>query len=84
MRTAAELVEAGADLGRICEEVYQSYPLTRVRLLRQVYNKFRLTQNNQVGYFWLKQSDYSRAGAAPEESEGLIDHIRAIEGWWWP
>ena len=80
LRTAAELVEAGADLGRICEEVYQSYPLTRVRLLRQVYNKFRLTQNNQVGYFWLKQSDYSRAGAAPEESEGLIDHIRAIEG----
>ncbi|MBX3731133.1 MAG: bifunctional oligoribonuclease/PAP phosphatase NrnA [Verrucomicrobiae bacterium] len=80
LRTAAELVEAGADLGRICEEVYQSYPLTRVRLLRQVYNKFRLTHNNQVGYFWLKQSDYSRAGAAPEESEGLIDHIRAIEG----
>lgn len=80
LRTAAELVEAGADLGHICEEVYQSYPLTRVKLLRHVYNKFRLTADNQVGYFWLKQSDYTRAGAAPEESEGLIDHIRAIEG----
>ncbi|MFO1459932.1 MAG: bifunctional oligoribonuclease/PAP phosphatase NrnA [Verrucomicrobiota bacterium] len=80
LRTAAELVEAGADLGHICEEVYQSYPLTRVKLLRHVYNKFRLTLNNQVGYFWLKQADYARAGADPEESEGLIDHIRAIEG----
>lgn len=80
LRTAAELVEAGANLGDICEAVYQSYPLTRVKLLRHVYNKFRLTANDQVGYFWLKQADYARAGAAPEESEGLIDHIRAIEG----
>ena len=51
-----------------------------MKLLRHVYNKFRLTLNNQVGYFWLKQADYARAGADPEESEGLIDHIRAIEG----
>jgi phosphoesterase RecJ-like protein len=80
LRVAAELVEAGADLGHICEEVYQSYPLTRVKLLRHVYNKFRLAHGDKTAYFWLKQADYIRAGANPEESEGLIDHIRAIEG----
>ncbi|MFM8359236.1 MAG: DHH family phosphoesterase [Verrucomicrobiota bacterium] len=78
--TAARLVEAGADLGRICQEVYQSHPLSRVRLLRHVYSSFRLTHDNRTAYYWLRKRDYARAGASTEESEGLIDHIRAIDG----
>lgn len=80
LETAAHLVERGADLGKICQEVYQSFPLTRVKLLRHVYNKFRLTHDARTAYFWLKRADYTRTGASTEESEGLIDHIRAIEG----
>jgi phosphoesterase RecJ-like protein len=76
---AGELVKRGANLARICDEVYQSYPLARVRLLRHVYNKFRLSHNNQIAYFWLKKADYSRTGSDPSDSEGLIDHIRDIE-----
>jgi phosphoesterase RecJ-like protein len=76
---AGELVKRGANLAKICDEVYQSYPLSRARLLKHVYNKFRLTHDNQIAYFWLKQSDYTRTGAMPDDSEGLIDHIRAIE-----
>jgi phosphoesterase RecJ-like protein len=76
---AGKLVERGADLARICDEVYQSYPLSRVQLLRHVYNNFRLVHDNRIAYFWLKQSDYSRTGAGRDDSEGLIDHIRDIE-----
>lgn len=76
---AGELVKRGANLAKICDEVYQSYPLARVRLLRHVYNKFRLAHNNQIAYFWLKKKDYARTGSNPSDSEGLIDHIRAIE-----
>jgi phosphoesterase RecJ-like protein len=76
---AGELVKRGANLAKICDEVYQSYPLARVRLLRHVYNKFRLTHENQIAYFWLKKADYTRTGSDPSDSEGLIDHIRAIE-----
>jgi phosphoesterase RecJ-like protein len=74
----AELVTKGANLAKICDEVYQSYSLSRVRLLKHVYNNFRLVHNNQIAYFWLKQSDYTRTGAQKDDSEGLIDHIRAI------
>jgi phosphoesterase RecJ-like protein len=76
---AGRLVDRGADVAKVCNEVYQSYPLSRVRLLRHVFNHFRLTHNNEIAYFWLKQADYVRTGARPDESEGLIDHIRAIE-----
>ena len=75
---AGELVRRGANLARICNEVYQSYPLSRARLLRHVYSHFRLIHQNQIAYFWLKQSDFTRTGADSNDSEGLIDHIRAI------
>ncbi len=76
--TGAELVNRGADLAKICDEVYQSYPLSRVRLLKHIYSHFRLTHQNRIAYFWLKESDFVRAGSVGDDTEGLIDHIRAI------
>ena len=77
--TGAELVTRGANLAKICDEVYQSYPLSRARLMRHLYNKFKLTDDNRIGYLWLKKSDFTRTGAVSDETEGLIDHIRDIE-----
>jgi phosphoesterase RecJ-like protein len=76
---AGELVARGANLAKICDEVYQSYPLSRARLLRHVYGHFRLTHADRIAYFWLKKADLARAGADSADTEGLIDHIRAIE-----
>jgi phosphoesterase RecJ-like protein len=77
--TAGELVKLGANLGTICHEVYQSFPLPRVRLLQRVYNNFRLSFDNKIAYFWLRQKDFDHTGANRSDTEGLIDHIRAIE-----
>jgi phosphoesterase RecJ-like protein len=75
---AGELVRRGANLAKICDEVYQSYPLSRARLLRHIYSHFRLTHQDQIAYFWLKKADFARTGAETSDTEGLIDHIRAI------
>jgi phosphoesterase RecJ-like protein len=75
----AELVTRGANLAKICDEVYQSYPLSRARLLKHVYSRFRLTHNNRIAWFWLKKADFARTGAESDDTEGLIDHIRDIE-----
>jgi phosphoesterase RecJ-like protein len=75
---AGELVRRGANLAKICDEVYQSYPLSRARLLRHIYSHFHLTHQNQIAYFWLKKADFARTGADSADTEGLIDHIRAI------
>jgi phosphoesterase RecJ-like protein len=76
---AGELVKRGANVGRVCHEVYQSYPLARVRLLRHVYMTFHLTHGDRTAYFWLRPADFARTGSERADSEGLIDHIRAIE-----
>jgi phosphoesterase RecJ-like protein len=76
---AGELVKRGADLGRVCQEVYHSYPLARMRLLRHVYMNFRLVADDRIAYFWLRPADFARTGSTRADTEGLIDHIRAIE-----
>jgi phosphoesterase RecJ-like protein len=77
--TAGELVKLGANLETICHEVYQSFSLSRVRLLKHVYSHFHLTHNDQIAWLWLKKKDFARTGADRSDTEGLIDHIRAIE-----
>jgi phosphoesterase RecJ-like protein len=75
----AELVARGANLAKICDEVYQSYPLSRAKLLKHVYSKFRLTADDRIAWLWLKKKDFTRTGAESDDTEGLIDHLRAIE-----
>jgi phosphoesterase RecJ-like protein len=77
--TAGALVKLGAHVETICHEVYQSFSLSRVRLLKHLYNHFHLAHRDQIAYLWLKKKDFARTGADSSDSEGLIDHIRAIE-----
>jgi phosphoesterase RecJ-like protein len=75
---AADLVTRGANLAKICDEVYQSYPVSRARLLKHIYSTFRLAHDDRIAWFWLKKADFVRTGAESDDTEGLIDHIRAI------
>jgi phosphoesterase RecJ-like protein len=77
--TAGELVKLGANLDRVCHEVYQSFSLSRVRLLKHLYDHFHLTADDRIAYLWLKSRDFARTGADRNDTEGLIDHLRAIE-----
>jgi len=77
--TAGELVKLGACMETIGHEVYESFSLSRVRLLKHVFNHFHLTHDDKIAYLWLKKKDFARTGAERSDTEGLIDHIRAIE-----
>lgn len=76
---AGRLLECGANLADVCQQLYHSLPLAHVRLLQRVYARFKLIHRNQIAYFWLRKHDYTLARAQPADSEGLIDHLRAIE-----
>jgi len=76
---APNLSRAARTLAKICDEVYQSYPLSRAKLLKHVYSKFRLADHDRIAWFWLKQKDFTAPARESDDTEGLIDHIRAIE-----
>ena len=76
----AELLKHGVDVGRVSQLLYESYPRRRVELLRDLLGTMRIEGDGKVAAFSLSLDVTQRLGVKPEDNEGLIDHLRAIEG----
>lgn len=76
----AELIRAGVDVGQLSQEIYESYPKRRLDLLRELLNVARFSCDGKVASFTLSVETARRLGATPEDNEGLIDHLRAVQG----
>lgn len=76
----AELVKCGVDVGRVSQLLYESYPLRRAELLRELLGTMRIEANGNVAAFSLSLAVVERLRVKAEDNEGLIDHLRAIEG----
>jgi len=77
---AAELVRAGVDVGRVSQLTYENYPRRRSELLRDLLGTMRFEANDRVASFSLSLATAKKLGVLPEDNEGLIDHLRAIDG----
>ncbi len=75
----AELVKAGVNVGALSQKMYESYPRRRLELLRAVLNTLRFTSGGRAASVALPASTDAQLGALPEDNEGLIDHVRAID-----
>jgi phosphoesterase RecJ-like protein len=77
---AADLIRAGVNVGELSQKMYESHPRRRLELLRALLNVLRFTSKDRVASFALTLETANRLGVQPEDNEGLIDYIRAIEG----
>jgi len=76
----AELLRCGVNVGRVSQLLYESYPRRRAELLRELLGTMRFDGQGKVASFSLSLETAAKLGAKPEDNEGLIDHIRAIQG----
>jgi phosphoesterase RecJ-like protein len=76
----AELIRAGVDVADLSRKMYESYPRRRLELLRAVLNTLKFTSGDRVASVSLPLSTVAELGVLPEDNEGLIDHVRAIDG----
>ena len=77
---AAELVRGGVNVGRISQLTYENFPRRRIELLRDLLATMRFACDGKLAYFSLSQASALALGVIPEDNEGLIDHLRAIQG----
>ena len=77
---AADLIRRGVDVGGINSLTYDNHPFRRVELMRALLNTLELAGGKRVAHWEMTQATYTSLGLKPEDSEGLIDIIRAIEG----
>jgi phosphoesterase RecJ-like protein len=76
----AELLKRGVDVGRVSQLLYETYPRRRAELLRELLGTMRFEADGRVASFSLSLQTTSDLGVKAEDNEGLIDHLRAIEG----
>jgi phosphoesterase RecJ-like protein len=77
---AARLVEAGAKPARVFAAIWETVPFAKQRLLGIALEHARLESSGRLLVTWLTRDDYRDAGADEPFSEGVVDHLRAVEG----
>jgi bifunctional oligoribonuclease and PAP phosphatase NrnA len=80
LRLAAELVEAGANVHRVFQDVYENVAFAKIKLLARALEKARVYEGGRLIVSDLERGDFDAAGAAEPFSEGIIDFLRAVEG----
>ena len=80
LRLAAELVEAGADVHAVFQQVYESVEFAKLKLLARALERAQVFEGGRIVVSHLLRNDFAEVGAVEPYSEGIIDYLRAVEG----
>jgi bifunctional oligoribonuclease and PAP phosphatase NrnA len=77
---AAELIAAGVDVHAIYRRLYEGIPYAKLRLLALALGAVRRFDGGHLTMSRLTREMFSEAGAEDSYSEGIVDHLRGVEG----
>jgi len=77
---AAELLAYGVQVHEIFRRLYENVPLAKLELLGRVLSRVERHDGGRLTISYITRSDYEETGADENFSEGIVDHIRALEG----
>jgi phosphoesterase RecJ-like protein len=80
LRLAAELVEAGADVHRVFQGIYENVAFAKLKLIAKALENAQVFEGGRVIVSHLERQDFDAAGAEEPYAEGIIDFLRAVEG----
>jgi phosphoesterase RecJ-like protein len=79
-RMAAEMIEAGVEPHKVYRELYEDLPFRRLQLLQRALSSVERHDDGALTIAHLTRADYEQTGALETDSEGVVDHMRAVEG----
>ena len=77
---AADLIAHGVDVHEEFRRLYENVPFAKLQLLARVLSRVERYDGECLTVSYIKRSDYEETGADENYSEGIVDHIRAVEG----
>src|SRR6476661_2820723 len=80
LELAAELVAAGADVQGVFQHVYETVQFAKLKLLARALERAQLYEGGGLVVSYLLKEDFGEVGAEEPYSEGIIDHLRSVEG----
>jgi phosphoesterase RecJ-like protein len=75
---AAELIEAGVDVAGVYRQLYQDLPFPRLQLLARALSAVERFDDGRLTVAHLSRADFGETGAVESDSEGVVDHLRAV------
>jgi phosphoesterase RecJ-like protein len=79
-RMAAGLIEAGVEVNDVYRRLYEHAPIEKLKLLAQALGKIEVLDNGRLAVTYISTDDYAATGASEALTEGVIDHLRTIDG----
>jgi phosphoesterase RecJ-like protein len=79
-RMAAELIEAGVQPHPVYRRLWEDLPFRRLQLLQRALASVERHDEGAITIAHLVKRDYEETGALETDSEGVVDHMRAVEG----
>jgi bifunctional oligoribonuclease and PAP phosphatase NrnA len=79
-RIAAELIDAGVEVDDTYRRLYEHVPLEKLRLVSRALDGIELHCDERLVLTYITDEDYEASGAGEEMTEGIIDHLRSVEG----
>jgi phosphoesterase RecJ-like protein len=79
-RMAAGLIEAGVEVNDVYRRLYEHAPIEKLKLLAQALGNIELRDDGRLAVTYISSDDYAATGASEALTEGVIDHLRTIDG----
>jgi bifunctional oligoribonuclease and PAP phosphatase NrnA len=77
---AAELIQGGIDVHAIYRRLYEGIPQGKLELLARGLTNVQRYDGGLLTVTHLTREDYQSTGADESYSEGVVDHLRSVEG----
>jgi phosphoesterase RecJ-like protein len=77
---AAELIEAGVSPHDVYRRLYEDLPFSRLELLSRALSSVQRHDDGAITVAHLTKGDFESTGALETDSEGIVDHMRAVQG----
>jgi bifunctional oligoribonuclease and PAP phosphatase NrnA len=77
---AADLIDAGVDVHDMYRRVYEGVPYGKLALLARGLANVERYDNGKLTLTALTARDFRDSGAEESYSEGVVDHLRAVQG----
>jgi bifunctional oligoribonuclease and PAP phosphatase NrnA len=79
-RMAAGLIEAGVEVNDVYRRLYEHAPIEKLALLARALGNIQLLDDGRLAVTYISSDDYAATGASEALTEGVIDHLRTIDG----
>jgi phosphoesterase RecJ-like protein len=79
-RMAAGLIEAGVEVNDVYRRLYEHAPIEKLKLLAQALAGIEIVDDGRLAVTYISGDDYAATGASEALTEGVIDHLRTIDG----